>query len=147
MNGLVNGLRCNDELQKSTLVRPSLTTCLFTVTIGIITWVRESPTISKIGLSAPPCLPLLCPQHVDFVIFIQFLAILPKMSPLKSTPNGKPCCATNFLIENISKHIIKSSNYVFVCYVILCIVIYCTTWSNLRFDIYLASLQKTKTID
>ena len=38
----------------------------------------------------PP--PQFCPQNADFLIFIQFLAILPKLSPFhKSTPFGKPC--------------------------------------------------------
>ena len=40
----------------------------------------------------PPCSPQFCPQNADFLIFIQFLAILPKLSPFhKSTPFGKPC--------------------------------------------------------
>ena len=33
--------------------------------------------------------PLFCPQNSNFVIVMQFLAILPKMSLHQSTPNGK----------------------------------------------------------
>ena len=36
----------------------------------------------------PP--PLFCPKNVDFIILRQFLAILPKMTPYKWTPDGKP---------------------------------------------------------
>ena len=61
-------------------------------------WVRHirrgrvlSPTTQKISLSLPlpPPPPPQCPPHcfapknVDFVIFTQFLAILPKLSPLQ----------------------------------------------------------------
>ena len=45
-----------------------------------------SPTTRKINLS--PMSPLLfCHENVGFVIFMQFLAILPKMSP----PQNEPC--------------------------------------------------------
>ena len=33
----------------------------------------------------------LWPNNADFVIFMQFLAILPKLSPHQSTLFGKPC--------------------------------------------------------
>ena len=46
-----------------------------------------SATTQKIDLF--PHVPQFCPQNVDFVIFMQFLAILSKMSPHKSTYNGK----------------------------------------------------------
>ena len=52
----------------------------------------------------PPCPPpLFCPKHVDFVIFIQFLAILPKLSSQhKSNPFGKPWIETiNFTSESL----------------------------------------------
>ena len=54
-------------------------------------WVRHirrgcvlSATTQKISLSLPPC-PTYCsaPQNVDFVIFMQFLVILPKLPPLQ----------------------------------------------------------------
>ena len=39
-----------------------------------------TPNIQKISLS-PHVPPLFCPKNVDFVIFMQFLVILFKMSP------------------------------------------------------------------
>ena len=39
-----------------------------------------TPNTQKISLS-PHVPPLLCPKNVDFVIFMQFLVILFKMSP------------------------------------------------------------------
>lgn len=39
----------------------------------------------------PPCLPAVFPKNVDFVSFMQFLAILRKWSPDKSTSCEKPC--------------------------------------------------------
>ena len=47
-------------------------------------------TTGKIGLP-PISLPLLCQKNIDFVIFMQFLAIFPKLPPPISRPHlGKP---------------------------------------------------------
>ena len=40
----------------------------------------DPPNYQKNWL-VPPHIPLLCPKNADFVIFMQFLAILPKLSP------------------------------------------------------------------
>ena len=37
------------------------------------------PTTRKLACPSQP--PLLCPKNADFIIFMQFLAILPKLSP------------------------------------------------------------------
>ena len=51
---------------------------------GFLYWGGEdwgiTPNIQKISLS-PHVPPLFCPKNVDFVIFMQFLVILFKMSP------------------------------------------------------------------
>ena len=51
---------------------------------------EDPPTNQNISLS-PSLSPLLCPRNLDFVILMQFLAILSKLSPFhKSTPDRKP---------------------------------------------------------
>ena len=50
----------------------------------------DPPAPRKIGLS-PHVPPPLWPQNADFVIFMQFLAIVLKLSPHQPTPFGKPC--------------------------------------------------------
>ena len=50
---------------------------------GFLYWGGDwgiTPNIQKISLS-PHVPPLFCPKNVDFVIFMQFLVILFKMSP------------------------------------------------------------------
>ena len=44
-------------------------------------WGDPHPTTQKIVFP-----PLLCPKNVDYVIFMQFLAILPKLSPPQVDP-------------------------------------------------------------
>ena len=44
------------------------------------------PTTRKIGLSPDVPLPLFWPKIADFVIFMQFLTILPKLSPAPVDP-------------------------------------------------------------
>ena len=50
-------------------------------------------------LACPPMsLPLFCPKNVDFVIFVQFLTIFPKLSPPISRPHlGNPVDYAQFL--------------------------------------------------
>ena len=47
------------------------------------------PTTQKLG-SSPHVSLLFCLQNFDFIIVMQFLAILPKLYPLQVDPNGKP---------------------------------------------------------
>ena len=51
-----------------------------------------APTHYPKNWLVPPHVPplLFCPKNVDFVIYVQFLAILPKLSPHKSNKFGKP---------------------------------------------------------
>ena len=52
---------------------------------------RGSSRLPKTLACPPPCPPLFCPQSVDFVILMQFSAILFKLPPShKSIPDGKP---------------------------------------------------------
>ena len=50
----------------------------------------DPPHYPKNWLVPPHVSPLFCPKYVDVVLFMQFLAILPKLSPHKSTPVEKP---------------------------------------------------------
>ena len=51
---------------------------------------EDPPTTQNISLS-PSLSPLFCPRNIDFVILMQFLAILSKLPPFhKSTPDRKP---------------------------------------------------------
>ena len=47
---------------------------------------ESPPDARKIGFLPPMLSPLFCPQNVDFVFFMQFLAILPKLSPSPTSP-------------------------------------------------------------
>ena len=54
----------------------------------------ESPSLAKKMACPPKAAPpppslLVCSKNVDFVIFMQFLAILPKMSPLPTSQTQK----------------------------------------------------------
>ena len=56
-------------------------------------WEIPNPLPKKLACLCPPPLPRPSPallQNDDFVIFIQFLVILPKLSPHKSTSFEKP---------------------------------------------------------
>ena len=48
------------------------------------------------------CPPLFWPKNADFVIFMKFLAILPKFSPHQSTPFRKPCCVVLYRPISVS---------------------------------------------
>ena len=52
-----------------------------------------TPTTRNIGLPSPSPLPptLFWPKNTDFVIFMQFMPILPKLFPHQSTLFGNPC--------------------------------------------------------
>ena len=59
------------------------------------------PSTCKIGLS-PYVPPLFCPLNVDFVIFMQFWAILPKMPPPTTRIQmGNPALLINLFIPLI----------------------------------------------
>ena len=60
------------------------------------------PTSRKIGLPPPP--PLLCPKNVDFVIFMQFLANLPKMSPTSRTQLQNPELCSDKKFKNFESN-------------------------------------------
>ena len=63
---------------------------------------RGSSWLPKTLACPPPCPPLFCPQSVDFVILMQFSAILFKLPPShKSIPDGKPSVHRRNLICRI----------------------------------------------
>ena len=63
---------------------------------------RGSSRLPKTLACPPPCPPLFCPQSVDFVILMQFSAILFKLPPShKSIPDGKPSVHRRNLICRI----------------------------------------------
>ena len=65
-------------------------------------------TIQKIRFS-PHVLSLFCPGYGDFVILVQFLAILLKLHSDKSTPFGKP-----WIQRSIIPSILKFLTLIFV---------------------------------
>ena len=56
-------------------------------------------------------LPLFSHKNADFVIIMQFLAIFPKMSPHKLTPNGKPWGSTVSMLQSHINIKIKFENF------------------------------------
>ena len=66
-------------------------------------------TTRKIGLSPMPP-PLFCSKNVDFVIFMQFLVILPKLSHQKSIPNGKSWRMMNVVCKKNVNHFFNIEN-------------------------------------
>ena len=57
-------------------------------------------------LACPPLgPPLFWPQNADFVIFMQFLAIMPNLSPHQLIPFGKPCDVLCTIINSIQKEV------------------------------------------
>ena len=58
------------------------------------------PHYPKIGLF-PPCPSMFCHKNVDFVIFMQFLAILLKMTPTSWTLMGNPAGGRPFVWSEI----------------------------------------------
>ena len=57
--------------------------------------------------------PLFFPKNIDFVIFVQFFTIFPKLSFHESTPFGKPCYMYLFYLKQVFLNIITVLQYLF----------------------------------
>lgn len=72
----------------------------------------NTPTTQRIGLRPPPVpLPLFCPKNIDFVIFMQFFAILPKMSTTSRTVMGNLDSSKNFYFCTIEQKIVGAKHF------------------------------------
>ena len=103
------------------------------------TLAKNMPYLILLPPRLPHVPPHFCPQKVDFVMFMQFLAILPNIFPHKSTtPNRKSCIVKRkfsckkFAFFHFASFIIMKWNYyemeietrIMVHYVIIIYILY-----------------------
>ena len=81
------------------------------ITDSRVSPVGETGNTQRIGLPPPVPLPLFCPKNIDFVIFMQFFAILPKMSTTSRTVMGNLDSSKNFYFCTIEQKIVGAKHF------------------------------------